>query len=587
MRSLILVIGVLLAVVQTAFAQVTFPVPKASIVTILSDGISEPDGAASKILSEISITLDKESDLRVLSLNGYGGAMNIRDLLQLRGADFAVVNSDVLAYLDLSKTLPEARRKVRLVAPLFHQTVLLFARQNIKSIGDLKGRKVGTIASRPSRGVTARTIFGSLKIDVDYVELDDGNDLAKKAAELDAILIFDKDLPNLRAFGVTPGAYQLLSIPPAGPLAKIYLPKKLGKEALAGFTSGEGMETIQVSTLLAAFDWTAKQGRYADAVSFVNNFFTLLPKIRAKYPNSPLARTSVRMVPPGWQRFGPADALAAAAAPAVSGQDDALRTPLSTGEPPLAKESLKLLAVAHPPFTNAQQSDGGVALKLFTGALEAAGVDVSVQWVDGEKAVLDGLVTSDPADVGLFWQTLNCETPHPQSASEAAVCDTAMLSEPVMQAVVGVFTRIDTPLAAEGNQEAQGRTVCAPESQPVSKEALDAVPWLKGAKVKTIRPKTFIDCLAAIDRHDADALISLEAEGRFVIEKLKLSQSLQLSQRIAPTGLHALVAKDNPRQAHLLLIIDDAIAKFKASDRYAAVMTSHLSDLTGSADKVP
>ena len=109
--------------------------------------------------------------------------------------------------------------------------------------------------------------------------------------------------------------------------------------------------------------------------------------------------------------------------------------------------------------------------------------------------------TSKSGDAGLYWPTLNCDAPRDQSVTEAAVCDSALFSEPVMQAVVGVFTRIDTPLkAAGGEEEAQGKTICVPESQPVIREALGAIPWLEGAKVKTLRLRTLIDCIAALDR---------------------------------------------------------------------------------------
>ena len=102
-----------------------------------------------------------------------------------------------------------------------------------------------------------------------------------------------------------------------------------------------------------------------------------------------------------------------------------------------------------------------------------------------------------------------------------------------MLGILGVFTRLDAPLGSPSGQVASLRTLCAPENQPVSEEALDAIPWLKGAHVKVLRMKALIDCVAALDRHEVEALIALEPEGRFVIEKLKLSQSLQLSQKIA------------------------------------------------------
>jgi uncharacterized protein len=584
MRFLIFLVGFSLGVAQTAFSQVNLPAPKIGtrMVTILSDATSDPNGAASQVLSEIAITLDKESEMRVLSLSGYGGVTNARDLLLLRGADMAVVNNDVLAYLELSQTLPEARRKVRLVAPLFHQRVFLFARSNVRSIEELKGLKVGAPSSRTSRGITVRTIFGTLKIPVQVVELEP-NELAKK--NLDAILLFESDLPELKTFEIAPGAYHLLQIPAgSGPLARVYRPAKLGNTQVASFGSGQAVDTIEVSTVLATYDWNAKQSRYADVVAFVERYFAALPKMRERNPNSPFAKTDARKVPPGWQRFAPAELLAASS-PAVTAKE-AAQAPAWSAEATPAKGALRVLALSHPPLTDSQQSDGGVAFKLFSGALELAGLDVSVQWVDGEKDFLDALLTGK-ADAGVFWQTLNCDAPSDQSASGAAVCDRAAFSEPIMLAVLGVFARIDTPLGADG-QEGRERTLCAPESQPISEEALNAIPWLKGAQIKMVRLKTVIDCLASLDRHETEAMIALEPEGRFVIEKLKLSQSLQLSQRIAvPAGLHALVAKSNPRQAKLIQAINDALAKFRASKGYAEVISSHIADLTGSAARIP
>ena len=151
-----------------------------------------------------------------------------------------------------------------------------------------------------------------------------------------------------------------------------------------------------------------------------------------------------------------------------------------------------------------------------------------------------------------------------------------------MQAVLAVFTRLDMPLDPKGPESGQGRILCIPESRPVPAEALAAVPWLKAGSVKTLRPKTLIDCLAAADRREADALIAVEPEVRYAIDRLKLSQSLQISQRLTvPAGFHAVVAKDHPRRAEILQTINGAIAKLKTSGGYATVMTSHLADLTG------
>jgi hypothetical protein len=336
---------------------------------------------------------------------------------------------------------------------------------------------------------------------------------------------------------------------------------------------------------LAAFDWSAKQGRYADVVAFVEKFFAIVPQFRTRYPDSPFSKADIRTELPGWKRFGPAEALAAIVPPAPVKEG---RTSLfSSPKMQSAEGALKVAAVARPPLTNEQDKGGGVALKIFIGALNAAGIPVSLQWVDSEKELL-GRVTGRTADAGIFWQTSNCEKPGNQSASEAELCDRAILTDLLMQAVLAVFTRMDTPLGTPGPDAAQTRILCVPESHTVPEEVRAAIPWLKGASVKIVRPKTLIDCLAAVDQHDADALIAIEAEARFAIEKLKLAQSFQISQRSAVTsGLHAVIAKDHPRQAQFTKTINEAIAKFRATSAYAGIMASHLADLTGVATKQP
>ena len=288
---------------------------------------------------------------------------------------------------------------------------------------------------------------------------------------------------------------------------------------------------------------------------------------------------------PGWQRFGPAEAPAAGAAPPRAPADD---VPPALSEAPAATGSLRLLAAARPPLTNPQAKDGGVVLSVLTGAFGSAEIPVTVQWTDNQRAMLDGLAGGKTADAGLFWQQTNCDAPHDQSASEADLCDRAVLSEPLMQAVLAVFIRLDAALSATGKEGPQKRTICIPESQSVPDGALSSIPWAKAAQVKLLRPKTLIDCLAAVDGREADALISIEPEARFAIERLKLTQSLQISQRLnTVSGLHAAVAKDHPRQAEILQTINGAIAKLKASGGYAAVMAAHLAELTGAAVKRP
>jgi hypothetical protein len=305
----------------------------------------------------------------------------------------------------------------------------------------------------------------------------------------------------------------------------------------------------------------------------------MLPDIRARRPNSPFTHIDVRVELPGWDQYSPAEALLAAV-PRPSAQNSPAMS-LIPEEPPSTSEVLRLSAVVRPPLTGPQEADGGVVLKLLTDALSSSSTPFSLQWATSETSLLESL-TSGKTDAGLFWQSAHCQEPQGQSADEAALCDQTELSAPLMQIILGVFTRLDASLSANSAARDQDRTLCVPANQPVSQRDLSAIAWIKGKTLKMIRPKELVDCVAAVERRAADGFIATEPEGRYVIEKLKLSGTLQLSQHLeAAAGLHVAVAKDNPKHAQFLLRINKAIADFKASDRYSLVLASHLADLTG------
>jgi uncharacterized protein len=589
MRLFILAAGLLAGLLGVAFAQgnILPANPMSRLVTVLSDGLSEPSNPALQALSDISIALDKDSDVRVLSMNGYGGPANVRDLIQLRGTDFAILNSDIFSYLDLTGPIPEARKKIKMVAPLVHQRVLLFARRNINALEGLRGKKIGILANHPSRGVTAKTIFGLLKIDVALEELE-GKAAAKKAQDLDAVLLYESDVAGFQAFGAAASAFHLLPIPvpAASPLAAAYRSKKLGKGALPGFDA-DGVETVEVVSILAAFDWAPKQGRYPDAITFVDRVYNIAPKIWARNPHSPFSKTDIRMSVPGWKYFGPAEVLAKAA-PAAPVKDESASLTMAAAEPAAAGAAdiggggpLRIIAVNRAPLLNPQSKDGGIVMKLLTGALEAAGLQTTVQWADSEKALHDTLFAGKKADIGLFLPTPHCDTPANQSVLEAEVCDQAALSEPLMQAVIAVFAPLEAhPNAGAGAMAAQ--TMCVPENQTVPEGALDEVPGSKGGNFKIVRPKSLVNCLVALQHGETGAMIAIEPEVRFALEKLTSQKNFQISQRPGITvGLHAAVSKDNPKQAELLAAINSAVEKFKNTEAYSAIMSSHISDLTG------
>src|SRR5262245_8329093 len=169
------------------------------MVTVLTDGIAEPSGQGTLAINELAARLGQIGKMRVLPVAGQGGAENVRDLLYLRGVDLAILNSDILAYLDQVRRFPDARRRIRYVTHLLDQKVYLLARQEFSNIEDLRGRRVMVLSRSGGSYTTAIALFGLLKIEVTLQS--PGPDAALGDAgypEFDAILLLSGELSRLR-----------------------------------------------------------------------------------------------------------------------------------------------------------------------------------------------------------------------------------------------------------------------------------------------------------------------------------------------------------------------------------------------------
>src|SRR5260221_14653099 len=136
------------------------------LVSVLTDGIVDPGGRATQAINQLADYASHLANIRVLPIAGHGAVANVRDLLYLRGVDLAVLNSDILAFLDLTGQNPDARRRIRYVTHLFDQKVFLLVRKEIGAIEDLRGRKLVVLAGAGASRITATVLFGLRKIDV-------------------------------------------------------------------------------------------------------------------------------------------------------------------------------------------------------------------------------------------------------------------------------------------------------------------------------------------------------------------------------------------------------------------------------------
>ena len=320
-RGILLLAGVFAAILTLAspVAHAAAPVPKGS-VTIFTDGMVAPSGRITRALTELSAILDKGGRVRLLPIMAQGGEANLRDLLRFRGADLAVVNSDVLAAASVQHAYPDAPRKLRAITRLHSQKIFLLARPEIASVDQLAGKKVAVVGPQTTSQLTAAVLFALLKLKVELVHIEEGVDL-RPPPDAQAVLVLEDEAKRLLTAVVPAAEFRLLPVPASPELAKVYGTAAIEPAEAGDYGAGASVPTVSVDTILATFDWLPAQPRYVDVTTFIDRLFAALPELRRAHPSSIWDKADPVVDVLGWRRYDYAQnarrALIAAAATAT------------------------------------------------------------------------------------------------------------------------------------------------------------------------------------------------------------------------------------------------------------------------------
>src|SRR4051794_40097059 len=109
-------------------------------VTIIS---GTPAGTYLAVAYDMSAVLDDGDNLRVLAVAGRGSVQNVRDILNLRGIDMGIVQSDVMTHFkqkgELGRNIDQ---KLVYITKLYNEEMHLVVNAQINDIKDLAGKKV-------------------------------------------------------------------------------------------------------------------------------------------------------------------------------------------------------------------------------------------------------------------------------------------------------------------------------------------------------------------------------------------------------------------------------------------------------------
>jgi TRAP-type uncharacterized transport system substrate-binding protein len=276
-------------------------------------------GTYMKFADELAQVLDDGDKLRVLPIVTYGAASNLEDLLYLRGVDVAITQSDVFEYFRTQRKIVNLDKRVQYIIRLPVSEMHVLARSDIKSIEDLRGKKVSFGPAGSASSLTGTIVFQRLGVQVEQALLDNPTAMQKlKAGEIAALVrviprpidVFEKMPPN--------SGLHFVSIPFSKTFADYYTVGELTKRDYPTLvTEGDRVDTIAVPAVLAVFNWQKGTDRYARVQRFVQAMFANWDKFRQP-PRHPKWRdVNLAATVPGWTRFSVASEMLEQLGPAT------------------------------------------------------------------------------------------------------------------------------------------------------------------------------------------------------------------------------------------------------------------------------
>jgi TRAP-type uncharacterized transport system substrate-binding protein len=266
-------------------------------------------GTYMRLADELAQVLDDGDNLRVIPIVTYGAASNLDDLLYLRHVDAVMTQSDIFEYFRTQRKTPNLENRIHYITRLPLSEIHLLAGTDIKSIEDLRGKKVSFGPAGAASSLTGTIIFQRLGVKVEQVLLDNPTALQKlKSGELAALVrVIGKPVDFFAHIPANSGLH-LVPIPFSKIFADYY--------ALGEFTSeeyptlvpqGQKIDTIAVPAVLAVYNWPKDTFRYWRVRRFTEALFTKWDKFHEPHRHPKWRDVNLAATVPGWTRWSVAE----------------------------------------------------------------------------------------------------------------------------------------------------------------------------------------------------------------------------------------------------------------------------------------
>jgi TRAP-type uncharacterized transport system substrate-binding protein len=261
--------------------------------------------------AELAEVLDDGDNLRVLPIATYGAASNLDDLLYLRGVDVAVTQSDVFEYFQTQRKIAGLQNRVHYIIRLPISEVHILAKRNIRSIEDLRGKKVNFGPAGSASSLTGTIIFQRAGIKAEQTLFDNPLALQKlRSGEIDALIrVIGKPIDFFSKIPAKDDLH-LVSIPFSKNFSDYYALSEFTRAEYPTLISeGDTVSTLGVPAVLAVYNWPAKSDRARRVQRLTERMFANWEKFQSPPRHPKWKEVNLAATVPGWTRWGPAEDL--------------------------------------------------------------------------------------------------------------------------------------------------------------------------------------------------------------------------------------------------------------------------------------
>lgn len=280
--------------------------PKAVPVTIMSGA---PDSPYIRMGADLQAVLDGEENLRILPVAGRGAVQTLLDMIDLGTLDAGIVSADALTYAKSLDILEDGdSEKIIYLAKLGSEDVHVVASPKIRSLGDLKGKRVNIGGASSNRYVTGSLLFALLGIEIEATDEDFATALSNiEAGRLDAAVLVSRK-PSSAIAALPRGKFNLLAVPVTPVLKQIYAPGFFSSDEYPSLVPpGATVDTISVGVVLAAVNANKGTTHYAHLKALTAALYSSAETLREGRRFHDWTATNLAAEVPGWTRAALAD----------------------------------------------------------------------------------------------------------------------------------------------------------------------------------------------------------------------------------------------------------------------------------------